>query len=245
MKPFIFAKEQPNCIQGTEMKGFLFQTAGRNAITLILLAACFAVKGQEASEEDFNTDAACLVSGLTQKPDPNTLKTPEISKVSFSFTTGMMLGTAAGSKNNFAAAYIAPAVAYNISPRLRVRAGGLIFFNSFYNPAVASTQTGESSAGRWNNMALFVAADYFVTDRMTITGSYYKMPENNLFRQSTAPEVYNRYGASYTIPSESMSLGLNYKIAKGFYIGAGIMFSNGYQPTLNPYPLLPGNIPYY
>jgi len=44
------------------MKGFLFQTAGRNAITLILLAACFAGKGQEASEEDFNSDAACLVS---------------------------------------------------------------------------------------------------------------------------------------------------------------------------------------
>lgn len=226
------------------MKGFLFQTAGRKAITLILLAACFTGKGQEASEEDFNTDAAYLVSGLTENPDPNTLKTPEISKVSFSFATGMMLGTA-GSKNNFATAYIAPAVAYNISPRLRLRAGGLIFFNSFYNPAVASTHTGESSAEMWNNMALFVAADYFVTDRMTITGSYYKMPENYLFRQSAVPEVYNRYNTYYTIPTESMSLGLNYKIAKGFYIGAEIMLSNGYQPALNPYPLLPGYTPYY
>jgi len=227
------------------MQGFLFQTAGRKAIALFLLAACFTGKGQEASEEDFNSDAAYLVPGLTEKPDPNTLKTPEISKVSFSFTTGMMLGAAAGSKNNFTTAYIAPAVAYNISPRLRVRAGGLIFFNSFNNPAVASTQAGESSAGIWNNMALFVAADYFVTDRMTITGSYYKIPGNTLFRQSKVPEVYNRYNTYYTIPSESMSLGLNYKIAKGFYVGAEIILSNGYQPSLNPYPFLPGNTPYY
>jgi hypothetical protein len=226
------------------MKGFLFQTAGRKAITLILLFVSFTGKGQEVSEEDFSSDPSFLVSGLTDKPDPNTLKTPEISKVSFSLTTGMMLGTA-GSNTNFAAAYIAPAVAYNISPRLRIRAGGLIFFNSFYNPAVASAPTGESSAGMWNNMALFVAADYFVTDRMTITGSYYKMPENNPFRQSAMPEVYNRYNTYYTIPSESMSLGLNYKIAKGFYIGAEIILSNDYQPSLNPYPLLPGYTPYY
>jgi len=226
------------------MKGIHFQTTGRNAITLILLFASFTGKGQEVSEEDFSSDPSFLVSGLTDKPDPNTLKTPEISKVSFSLTTGMMLGTA-GSNTHFATAYIAPTVSYNISPRLRIRAGGLIFFNSFYNPAPASAQTGESSTGMWNNMALFVAADYFITDRMILTGSYYKMPENNLFRQSAMPEVYNRYTPYYAIPSESMSLNLNYKIAKGFYIGATVIFSNDYQPSLNPYPLLPGNTPYY
>ena len=134
------------------------------------------------------------------------------------------------SNNNFTTAYIAPAVAYNISPRLRVRAGGLIFFNSFYNPAVGSTQSGESSAGMWNNMALFVAADYFVTDRMTITGSYYKIPENTLFRQSAAPEVYNRYNTYYTVPSESMSLGLNYKITKGLLLEP----RSDYPTIINP-----------
>jgi hypothetical protein len=200
------------------MKGFLFQTACRTAIVIFLLAACLIGKGQEASEEDFNSDPAFMGTVLTENPDQNTLKTPEIRKVSFSFSTGMMLGTM-GMKNNFAAAYIAPAVAYNISPRLRVRAGALVFFNSFYHPAVASSQSAESPAGLRNNLALFVAADYFITDRISITGSYY-------------------------IPSESMSLGLNYRIAKGFYIGAEFRFSNDYQPSLNSYPLLPGNTPY-
>ena len=222
------------------MKGLLCQTACRKIVTLFLLTVCLTGKGQEASEGDFNSDPGTSSPVLTEKPDPNTLKTPEISKVSFSLSTGMMLETA-GTNYNFATAYIAPAVAYNISPRLRIRAGGLIFFNSFHNTTFSSYQTGESSAGMWNNMALFVAADYFVTDRMTLSGSYYKMPENYLFQQSAVPEVYNRYNMYYNYPAESMSLGLNYRIAKGFYFGAGIIFSNGYPSySLNPYPLLPG-----
>jgi hypothetical protein len=225
------------------MKGFLFQTACRTAMVIFLLAACLIGKGQEASEEDFNSDPAFMGTVLTENPDQNTLKTPEIRKVSFSLSTGMMLGTM-GMKNNFAAAYIAPAVAYNISPRLRVRAGALVFFNSFYHPDVASSQSAESPAGLRNNLALFVAADYFITDRMSITGSYYKLPENDLFLQREVPEVYNRYRTRYSIPSESISLGLNYRIAKGFYIGAEFRFSNDYQPSLNSYPLLPGNTPY-
>jgi hypothetical protein len=141
------------------MKGNLFRTVCRKAIPLFLLAACFTGKGQEASEGDSGSDPEYISPVLTGKSDPNTLKTPEISKVSFSVSTGMILGTA-GTQNNFATAYIAPAVTYNISPRLRIRAGGLIFFNSFTNTALSSSQTGESSAGMWNNLALFVAADY-------------------------------------------------------------------------------------
>jgi len=129
---------------------------------------------------------------------------------------------------------MAPAVSYQISPRLRVRAGGL----------VTSYRSGESTAGIRDNVALFVAADYFVTDRMILTGSYYKLPENSLFRQSTTPEVYNRTNALYAVPSESMSLGLNYKITKGLSFGAEFRFSNGYQPSLNPYPFMPGYTPY-
>jgi hypothetical protein len=74
---------------------------------------------------------------------------------------------------------------------------------------------------------------------MTITGSYYKMPVNNFFMQNAVPDVYNRYNTYYSDPSESMSLGLNYKIAKGFYFGAQVILSNGYQPSLNPIRVLP------
>jgi hypothetical protein len=240
VKLLIFAKAKLNRkMPDTQMKGLLFQTTCRKAITVFLLTVCLIGKGQEATEGDFGSDPAFIGTVLTEKSDPNTLITPEIKKVSFSFSTGMMLGIS-GYKNNFTASYIAPAVAYNVSPRLRVRAGGLIFFNSFCNPVAASPQSGESSAGFRDNLALFVAADYFVTDRLTLSGSYYKLPENFLFRQRVAPEVYNRYNTYYNIPSESMSLGLNYEITKGFYVGAEFRFSNHYQPCLNPYPLMPG-----
>jgi hypothetical protein len=213
------------------------------AFAAFLLAVCLRGKAQEPSKEDFSSDPAFIGSTQVETPDPNTLKAPEIKKVSFSFATGMMLATS-GYKNNVAAAYIAPSVAYNITPRLRVRAGSLIFFNSFYAPAVSSSPSGESSSGILDNVALFVAADYLVTDRLTLTGSYYKLPENNLFRQNIVPEVYNRYNTRHPIPSESMSLGLNYKIAKGFYIGAEFRFSNDYQPSMNSFPLVPGYTPY-
>jgi len=225
------------------MKGFLVQTPCRIVIAGFLLAVCLNGRGQEPSEGDLSSDPAYISTVYPEKSDPNTLKTPEIPKVSFSFSTGMMLGTA-GNNNKFATAYVAPAVSYNISPRLRVRAGSLIFFNSFNNQSVASSRSGESIAGIRDNFAVFVAADYLVTDRIIFTGSYYKLPENSLFRQITAPEVYNRTNTYYAVPSESMSLGLNYKITKGLFFGAEFRFSNGYQPSLNPYPLLPGYAPY-
>jgi hypothetical protein len=225
------------------MKDSLFQNAYLKTFVLILLAACIKGRGQEVSEGDITSDPAFIGTVLTEKSDLNTLKAPEIKKVSFFFSTGMMLGTT-GYKNNFSAAYIAPSVAYYISPRIRVRAGCLLFFNSFYYPSVTSSQSGETPAVWRNNLALFIAADYFITDRMTLTGSYYKLPEDNLFRQRVAPEVYNRYNACYSVPSESMSLGLNYRIAKGLYLGAEIRFINNYRFSTDPYLFLPGNSPY-
>jgi hypothetical protein len=221
------------------MKFFPFHQRRLQAVMFFLLVACCYGKGQETYQEDFTSDPAYISPISTEKSDPNILTTPEIKKVSFSFTTGMVFGSAI-QHNYFATAFIAPAIAYNISPRLRVRAGGLIFFNSFYKPLNASSQPGALSTNPLNHVALFVAADYFITDRLTFTGTYYKIPENDLFQPKMTPEVIIRYQPYYSLPSESMSLGLNYKITKGFSIGAEVRFSNNYQPSLSPYPCGPG-----
>ncbi|MBN1416752.1 MAG: hypothetical protein JW973_16770 [Bacteroidales bacterium] len=226
------------------MKNPFFYRMRLQAVLVSLLLACFCLMGQESYPGDYISDPAYIKPVLTEEQDPNVLKVPKIKKVDFSFATGMIVGTI-GHDNYFGTAYIAPAISYNISPRMRIRAGSLIFLSSYYKPSHASIQSGEFSAGSPNLGALFIAADYFVTNRMILTGTYFKMPENNLFQRKIAPEVYNRYKPYYNVPSESMSIGLNYKVTKGFSIGAEFRISNNYQPLLSPYPYESGYPQYY
>lgn len=239
------------------MKGLQIHLLCQTAFALILALACPDIISQEVTDADYISAAGSpesdpawiepcpylMESAVTERPDPNTLKTPEIPKVSFSVSTGMMLGFG-GDSYRFGTAYVAPAVSAYLTPRLRVRAGGMIFLNTFGTPYPEAGQPSGSSGSLNNNLAVFVAADYFVTDRLTITGTYYKMPEHILFRQTVAPEVYNRYSGRYALPSESMSLGLNYRIAKSLYFGAELRFSNDYQPWFSPAPPFPGVIQY-
>lgn len=215
------------------MNNSLYKPAYWKAVLVFMLVTCITLKGQENPEGDFDSDPDYLYPGLAESSDINVLQAPEIKKVSFSFSTGMML-VVAGQKNYFTTAYAAPAIAYNISPRLRIRAGSLIFLNSFYGPSEVPSQPGPSS-----RIALFLSADYFINDRVTLTGTYYKIPEVAFLQPRAPSEVYNRNAANYYIPSESMSLGLHYKITQGFSVGAEFRISNHYQPSLNPYPFGP------
>jgi len=223
-----------------KMNDSLFHPANWKAVLAFLMVTCFCVKAQETVDRDFISDPASLYPVLAESSDVNVLQPPVIKKVSFSFSTGMVL-VAGGQKEYFATAYAAPAIAYNISPRVRIRAGGLIFLNSFYSSSEVLTQPAPS-----NRIALFLAADYFINDRVTLTGSYYKIP-GDAFLQAKAPaEAYKQNTPYYTVPSESMSLGLNYKITKGFSVGAEFRISNHYQPSLSPYgPAFPSHTPVY
>jgi hypothetical protein len=221
------------------MKGLFYRISIRTGMAISVLAISLNSIGQEYTEEDLSSDPDYIGSFLNEKSDPNTLKTPEIKKVSFYISTGMMLGTA-GNKANFAASYLAPSLSYNVSPRFRIRVGGLLFFNSFYNPAISSSLSEESSSRLTDNLALFVAADYFLSDRITVTGSLYRLPEYSIFGSGMAPQVYNRNNAYYRMPSESMSLGLNYKIFPGLSIGAEFRFSNDNSYYLYTPAFMPG-----
>jgi hypothetical protein len=217
------------------MRNLLFRRDCQKAAMVFLLLLSYSVKGQEITEEHFTSDRDYLNPGLVEKSDINVLKTPEIKKVSFSFSTGMVLMTA-GQRNNVATTYVAQAIAYNVSPRLRFRAGSLIFMNNFYQSSESSSLQEPLLKSYANRIALFFAADYFINERITVTGTYYKIPGDKFFQPGTPSDSYLRYPAVYPNPSESMSLGLNYKIIKGFSVGAEFRISNPYQSYLSPFP---------
>ncbi|MBN2274618.1 MAG: hypothetical protein JXK95_09820 [Bacteroidales bacterium] len=217
-----------------KIKDALLLQAFLIATSLNVLFICPDIKGQEISVEDINSDPDYINAVFAEESDPNPLKTPAIKKVGFSFSTGMIL-LAGGHDNFFTTSYVAPAIAYNISPRFRIRAGCIIFFNSFYKPSFTASQPGSFPAKSLSQTAFFVALDYLLTNRLTLTGSYYKNPENGLFYHGMTSEMTNRYRPGYYMPSESMSLGLNYEITKGFSIGAEFRVSGNYQPALSPY----------
>lgn len=216
------------------MKDSLLHQVYLITISLSLLFICSDIKGQEISGEDISSDPDYVNSVFTEESDPNPLKTPVIKRVGFSFSTGMIL-MSGGHNNVLSTSYAAPAIAYNISPRFRIRAGSVIFFNSFYRPYITESQQGDFSTKPLSQAAFFVAADYLVTKRLTVTGTYYKNPENGLFYHGLTSEIMNRNPSGYYMPAESMSLGLNYEIIKGISIGAEFRVSSSYQPALSPY----------
>jgi hypothetical protein len=212
-------------------------------VVLLLLLSPAITTGQEDTCDHFNSDEVFINSDEASKTDHNTLKAPEISKVGFSVSTGMIL-LSAGHGNYYSTAYLAPSVSYNLNRRLRVRAGAFVCLNTFSLGRSESTVPGTSSARSSNNPGFFVAVDYFAGDRLMITGTYYKNPGNLLFQNSIQPEVYNRTAGYQYRPSESMSLGMNYRIAKGIYVGAEFRISNYDQPYFNPYRYIPGESQY-
>jgi hypothetical protein len=213
-------------------------------IVLLLLPLGIVIHGQQYVETDEQEDSFFIDSLSTADYSQNILKVPALKKVDFSFNTGLMVGIT-GKKNYFTATYFAPSVVYNTGSRLRIKAGGMIYLNSFNSPPEPVSQAEVYPVGPMHQFALFVAADYFITNRLTLTGTVYKTLVNDPVQQKKAPEVYNRYAATYRLPSQYMSLGLNYRITRGLTLGAEVRFSDQYQPGFNLFPQYPQSSPLY
>lgn len=133
------------------------------------------------------------------------------------FSVDFGFGFAAGSNNNSGTyTYVAPYLSYMVTPKFKLDVGGIISkgFNSFYNyqtTAISSNNT---------NYFLFARGNYLLTDRLTISGAFYKSfsPNNSLISENKNKNILNNAG---------MSLGVDYKINDHMIIGAQVSVSNG------------------
>jgi hypothetical protein len=210
-----------------------------------MLLWCFLISGmngQEFRDGVLPVDSADLYPSRAVKNDKNPLSVPVIRKVDFSMNTGMMLITG-GKNNTYTATYLAPAASFCLSPRLRIRAGALMMFSPAEGFMVSASQPETASRSFSGQMSVFAAADYLVTPRLTLSGSFYKAVWDEPFRQHTEIQALNRHYSPYRMPTQSYSLGVNYKISNGISIGAEFRFSDQYQQIPGFFPLNSGMSP--
>lgn len=208
-----------------------FNCIRRLGSVLCVMLSFTLLNGQEQGLTPDREDAFFPDSVLSVDHSQAVLKTPVLKKINFAVNTGIIAGKI-GKNNAFAAAYLAPSVFMNVSPKLRVNAG-LIYLNSF--SGLSNAEALSFMPG--NQLAVFASADYFINHRLTLTGSVYKRLDIDQSGQTDRPQVYNRYMAAYRMPSQSMSLGVTYRITKGLTIGAEIRYTDQYPEGFytNPY----------
>lgn len=195
---------------------------------LLLVFSDYAAIGQELST-GYNDDVNYLQIPGSEKYDRNILKIPQVKNASFSLNTGMMIITDKN-KNYDIYSHISAFYSISMSRRLSIRAGNMIFF-----PLNNIHESNQENSGLFpcSGIAVFAAADYYATNRLTITGSVIKTINNRFSSRENMPQAINRY--YYALPSQSFSLGMNYKVFNGLSIGAEIRVSEYNQPALSPY----------
>lgn len=150
--------------------------------------------------------------------------TPE--KVKFSLNTGTSFFY---SPNYFSGTslYVAPKFSYYITPKFRINAGIMITRQSLNlsSPLLTGTDMQQQSVVIRNSSAvqgiLFAEGDYFLSERLTFSGSIMKSINPNDKYMDTA----------WKNSFQMMSMDFNYKLSNTISVGAGVRMiqSNGYN----------------
>ena len=155
----------------------------------------------------------------------------------------MQLGTSFAGNfkgNSSFGTYLSPALAYNVSPRFRLKAGVTVFnnfgdpyysgYDGYYSPVMNSGTT----------TSLFVQGDYLLSNKFMLSGALYK--DFNAFNPNvTDPRL--------KVPeSQGMILNLNYRPTSHFEINASFEYGNGHRSGLQspfyPHSMFPGDSPW-
>ena len=129
--------------------------------------------------------------------------------------------------------YVSPALAYNISPRFRLKAGVTVFqnfgdpyyagYDSYYSPVINSGTT----------TSIFVQGDYLLSNKLMLSGTFYK--DFNAFNPNVSDPRLK------TPESQGMILNLNYRPTSNFEINASFGYGNGSRSAFNS-PFYPGSM---
>ena len=134
----------------------------------------------------------------------------------------MQVGTGFGSNfrgNSSFYTFVSPSIAYNLTPRFRLKTGVTVFNNfggplytgsdPYYSPVMPSGTT----------TSVFVQGDYLLSNKLMISGALYK--------------DFSTFNAHVTDPrfkspeSQGMILNLNYRPTSGVEINASFGYGNG------------------
>lgn len=173
------------------------------------------VFGQITNQDD-------LQNGLSLNPEIKQSKPPlNYQKLHLSLDVGA--GFMGSKYNSGVFTTIAPNLNYMVTPKLKLEAG-VVFVtgnHNFYQMPVGETQ--QSVFQRTNQVSVYTQGEYLLTDRLTLTGAFYKT-----FTPGGTSQI-NPYALNYN----DMYMGLDYKLTKNIKLGAAIRYTNG-NSFVNP-----------
>jgi hypothetical protein len=143
-----------------------------------------------------------------------------------SFSVDFGFGFSASKYHSGSYTYISPFMSYLLTPRFKLDVGGILQkgFNGF------GSNEFNSFGNNGTNALLFVRGNYLVSDRLIISGSVYKIFDNN---KTVNSELF---GKKNYLDNYGINLGAEYKISEHMTIGAQVNFSDGnHNPFYNSY----------
>jgi hypothetical protein len=154
----------------------------------------------------------------------------------------MQLGTGFASNfhgNSSFNTFVSPAIAYNVSSRLRLKAGVTVF-NNFGEPLYPGYDYYSPVLSNGTTTSMFVQGDYLLSNKLMISGALYK--------------DFSTFNAHITDPrlkppeSQGMILNLNYRPFNNFEINASFGYGSGNGSMLHdPFyrnGMFPGDSPW-
>lgn len=146
-------------------------------------------------------------------------------KVDYNITLGSQFTSISG----FGSAlntYVTPRLTYNVSNRLRIGGGISLIQTNYFNARTSFQQEQNGySNGNFTSALIFVEGQYFVNDRLTLSGSAYKQ-----FPVTRDPLPYNPFNPVSSKGAQGINFNVGYRIGEHMYIQAGFRYSEGNNP---------------
>jgi len=182
---------------------------------LILLFHC------EAQESNAMPSAAPQ-NDTIGKTGSKALSRYQIKKPEFHVSVGMEFSTASGYGSGFTQ-YIVPTVSYPLGKKFII-SGGIAFANTNYFNArpLYSGDIFQPYSGNYSSLTVFASGTYFINDRLTITGAFYKE-----IPVAGKPLAYSPYYPVSQQGSQGVNMNVQYKLGEHVFIQAGFQVNQG------------------
>ncbi len=185
-----------------------------------------------AAQEVNTMPAAATQTDTARSQKPQSIKGYHlVKKPEYHVSVGMDFFSASGYGSGLTQ-YVAPSISYPIGKRF-VLSGGLVVANTNYFNArpLFSGDAFQPYSGNYTSLTVYASGTYFLNDRLTISGAFYK--EIPVAGRSVA---YAPYGNSTMQGSQGFKVNAQYRLGEHVFIQAGFEMNQGRDPyNINPY----------
>jgi len=190
---------------------------------LVLQLACMA-------QDNVTLPPAAAVRDSAVSPQTRPLSRYQLKKPVYNVSVGMEFTTAAGYGSGFTQ-YVVPQVSLPVGKRI-ILSGGIMIANTNYFGAkpLYSGDLFQPYNGNFTSLTVFASGTYFVNDRLSVSGAFYK--EIPVAGQQLS---YSPYYPISRQGSQGFNMNVQYKIGEHMFIQAGF----GVYQDSDPYRLNP------